>query len=56
MTQQLERKQRINCERLAKHRYIEQLEVIARHGREVKGVAEREREWERVKRIGRGVL
>jgi ATP-dependent helicase STH1/SNF2 len=35
MTQQLERKHRLESERRAKHKHVEQLSVICSHGRDI---------------------
>ena len=54
MTEQLERKQRLERERRAKHKHVEQLNVICTHGREV--IAVNRAAQERVTRLGRAVL
>ncbi|KAG7450799.1 uncharacterized protein BT62DRAFT_1045760 [Guyanagaster necrorhizus] len=54
MTEQLERRQRADRERRAKHKHVEQLNVITAHGREV--IAVNRAAQERVLRIGRAVL
>ena len=54
MTEQLERKQRAERERRAKHKHVEQLEVICNHGREVMNACRNAQD--RVLRIGRAVL
>ncbi|KAK0208011.1 SNF2-family ATP dependent chromatin remodeling factor snf21 [Desarmillaria ectypa] len=54
MTEQLERRQRTDRERRAKHKHVEQLNVITAHGREV--IAVNRAAQERVLRIGRAVL
>ncbi|KAF9014915.1 SNF2-family ATP dependent chromatin remodeling factor snf21 [Cyathus striatus] len=54
MTEQLERKQRADRERRAKHKHIEQLGVICQHGREV--IAANRAAQDRVIRLGRSVL
>ena len=54
MTEQLERKQRSERERRAKHKHVEQLSVITTHGREM--VAANRAAQDRVHRLGRGVL
>ncbi|TFK38607.1 SNF2-family ATP dependent chromatin remodeling factor snf21 [Crucibulum laeve] len=54
MTEQLERKQRADRERRAKHKHIEQLQVICNHGREV--IAVNRAAQDRVVRLGRAVL
>ncbi|GLB36607.1 putative snf2-ATP coupling, chromatin remodelling complex [Lyophyllum shimeji] len=54
MTEQAERKQRVDRERRAKHKHVEQLGVICHHGREVINV-NREAQV-RVARLGRAVL
>jgi ATP-dependent helicase STH1/SNF2 len=54
MTEQLERKQRVDRERRAKHKHVEQLGVICTHGREVINVNRIAQD--RVVRLGRAVL
>ena len=54
MTEQLERKQRTERERRAKHKHVEQLEVICNHGREVMNACRNAQD--RVVRLGRAVL
>ena len=54
MTEQLERKQRAERERRAKHKHVEQLEVICNHGREVMNACRNAQD--RVIRLGRAVL
>ncbi|KAK0456862.1 SNF2-family ATP dependent chromatin remodeling factor snf21 [Armillaria borealis] len=54
MTEQLERRQRTDRERRAKHKHVEQLNVITAHGREL--IAVNRAAQERVLRIGRAVL
>jgi ATP-dependent helicase STH1/SNF2 len=54
MTEQLERKQRVDRERRAKHKHVEQLGVICTHGREVINVNRAAQD--RVIRLGRAVL
>ena len=54
MTEQLERKQRLERERRAKHKHVEQLSVICNHGKEV--VAVNRLAQDRVLRIGRAVM
>ena len=54
MTEQLERKQRVDRERRAKHKHVEQLGVICTHGREVINVNRVAQD--RVIRLGRAVL
>ncbi|KAL0945551.1 hypothetical protein HGRIS_014712 [Hohenbuehelia grisea] len=53
MTEQLERKQRVERERRAKHKHVEQLGVICAHGREVLAVARAAQD--RITRISRAV-
>jgi ATP-dependent helicase STH1/SNF2 len=53
MTEQLERKQRVDRERRAKHKHVEQLTVICDHGREV--IAVNRAAQEKVIRLGRAV-
>jgi ATP-dependent helicase STH1/SNF2 len=53
-TEQLERKQRLDRERRAKSKHVEQLDVIVAHGQEV--VAINRGAQDRVARIGRAVL
>jgi ATP-dependent helicase STH1/SNF2 len=52
-TEQLERKQRVDRERRAKQKHVEQLEVICRHGREVLSV--NAAAADRVRRLGRAI-
>lgn len=54
MTEQLERKQRLERERRAKHKHVEQLTVICNHGKEV--IAVNRAAQDRVARLGRAVL
>jgi ATP-dependent helicase STH1/SNF2 len=54
MTEQLERKQRVDRERRAKHKHVEQLGVICAHGREM--LAVNRAGQDRVMKIGRAVL
>lgn len=54
MTEQLERKQRADRERRAKHKHVEQLAVITSHGKEV--LAANRGAQDRVLRLGRAVL
>ncbi|OCH84411.1 hypothetical protein OBBRIDRAFT_408557, partial [Obba rivulosa] len=54
MTEQLERKQRVERERRAKQKHVEQLDVICAHGREVLAVNQLARE--RVKFLSKAVL
>lgn len=54
MTEQLERKQRTDRERRAKHKHVEQLSVITTHGRDV--VAANRAAQDRVLKLGRAVL
>ncbi|KIL71095.1 hypothetical protein M378DRAFT_20506 [Amanita muscaria Koide BX008] len=54
MTEQLERKQRAERERRAKHKHVEQLEVICIHGREMMNTCRNAQD--RVVRLGRAVL
>ena len=54
MTEQLERKQRADRERRAKHKHVEQLSVITSHGREV--LAVNRAAQDRVLKLGRAVL
>ena len=54
MTEQLERKQRVDRERRAKHKHVEQLGVICTHGREV--INANRAAQDRVVRLGRAVL
>jgi len=53
MTEQLERKQRVDRERRAKHKHIEQLLVICDHGRDV--IAVNRAAQDNVLRLGRAV-
>ncbi|KAF9066567.1 SNF2 family N-terminal domain-containing protein [Rhodocollybia butyracea] len=54
MTEQLERKQRVDRERRAKHKHVEQLHVICNHGRQV--VEVNRATQDRITRLGRSVL
>jgi len=54
MTEQLERKQRADRERRAKHKHVEQLSVITSHGRDV--LAVNRAAQDRVLKLGRAVL
>lgn len=54
MTEQLERKQRIDRERRAKSKHVEQLNIICAHGRDV--IAANRAAQDRVMRLGRSVL
>ncbi|KAH9921336.1 SNF2 family N-terminal domain-containing protein [Fomitopsis serialis] len=54
MTEQLERKQRVDRERRAKQKHVEQLSVICAHGREV--VAASRSAQDRIVRLGKAVL
>jgi ATP-dependent helicase STH1/SNF2 len=54
MTEQLERKQRLERERRAKHKHVEQLTAICNHGKEL--LAANRIAQERVMRLGRSVL
>ncbi|RDB29065.1 Chromatin structure-remodeling complex subunit snf21 [Hypsizygus marmoreus] len=54
MTEQAERKQRVDRERRAKHKHVEQLGIICNHGREV--IAANRAAQDRVIRLGRAVL
>ncbi|KAI0825398.1 SNF2 family N-terminal domain-containing protein [Trametes gibbosa] len=54
MTEQMERKQRIERERRAKQKHVEQLGVICAHGREV--IAANNAAQDRVKRLSKAVL
>lgn len=54
MTEQLERKQRADRERKAKHKHVEQLSVVTDHGKEV--LAANRGARERVLKLGRAVL
>jgi ATP-dependent helicase STH1/SNF2 len=54
MTEQLERKQRLDRERRAKHKHVEQLGVICNHGKEV--IQVNRVAQDRVIRLGRAVL
>ncbi|KAF9808693.1 hypothetical protein IEO21_07780 [Rhodonia placenta] len=54
MTEQLERKQRVDRERRAKQKHIDQLDVICMHGREV--VAANRAAQDRIIRLGKAVL
>ncbi|KIK70339.1 hypothetical protein GYMLUDRAFT_32342 [Collybiopsis luxurians FD-317 M1] len=53
MTEQLERKQRLDRERRAKHKHVEQLNVICNHGRQVLEVNRAAQD--RITRLGRAV-
>lgn len=54
LTEQLERKQRADREKRAKHKHVEQLGVICSHGREV--IAVNRAAQDRIVRLGRAVL
>lgn len=54
MTEQLERKQRVDRERRAKQKHVEQLTVICAHGREV--IAVNRAAQDRITRLGKAVL
>jgi len=54
MTEQAERKQRVDRERRAKHKHVEQLSVICHHGRDV--LAANRAAQDRLQRLGRAVL
>jgi len=54
LTEQLERKQRLERERRAKHKHVEQLGVICNHGREV--ITVNRAAQDRIGRLGRAVL
>lgn len=54
MTEQAERKQRIDRERRAKHKHVEQLSVICQHGQDV--VAVNRETQHRITKLGRAVL
>ncbi|CCL99639.1 uncharacterized protein FIBRA_01659 [Fibroporia radiculosa] len=54
MTEQLERKQRVDRERRAKQKHVEQLGIICAHGREV--VAVNRFAQDRIARLGKAVL
>lgn len=54
MTEQAERKQRVDRERRAKHKHVEQLSVICHHGRDI--VAVNRAAQDRITRLGRAVL
>ena len=54
MTEQLERKQRLDRERRAKSKHIEQLQIICNHGKEMLSVTKAAHE--KVQRLGRAVL
>ncbi|KAJ7630412.1 SNF2-family ATP dependent chromatin remodeling factor snf21 [Roridomyces roridus] len=54
LTEQLERKQRIDRERRAKSKHVEQLEVIVDHGRQV--ITANRMAQDRIARLGRSVL
>lgn len=54
MTEQAERRQRVDRERRAKHKHVEQLGVICTHGREL--ISTCRQAQDRVTRLGRAVL
>ncbi|KAH7883996.1 SNF2 family N-terminal domain-containing protein [Phlebopus sp. FC_14] len=54
MTEQAERRQRVDRERRAKHKHIEQLGVICAHGREV--IAVNRQAQDRITRLNRAVV
>ena len=54
LTEQLERKQRVDREKRAKHKHVEQLGVICSHGREV--IAVNRAAQDRIARLGRAVM
>lgn len=54
MTEQAERRQRVDRERRAKHKHVEQLGVICAHGREVISICRQAQD--RVVRLGRAVV
>ncbi|KAF9234947.1 SNF2 family N-terminal domain-containing protein [Melanogaster broomeanus] len=54
MTEQAERRQRIDRERRAKHKHVEQLAVICAHGKEVISVCRQAQD--RVMRLGKAVI
>ncbi|KAJ8520347.1 hypothetical protein ONZ45_g2821 [Pleurotus djamor] len=54
MTEQLERKQRAERERRAKHKHVEQLDIICRHGQEL--IQANRLAQDRVTRLGKAVL
>ena len=54
MTEQAERRQRVDRERRAKHKHVEQLGVICTHGREVISICRQAQD--RVTRLGRAVV
>jgi ATP-dependent helicase STH1/SNF2 len=54
MTEQAERKQRIDRERRAKHKHVEQLGIICQHGRDI--IAVNRSAQDRVTKLGRAVL
>lgn len=54
MTEQAERRQRVDRERRAKHKHVEQLGVICTHGREV--ISTCRQAQDRVTRLGRAVI
>jgi ATP-dependent helicase STH1/SNF2 len=54
MTEQAERRQRVDRERRAKHKHVEQLGVICTHGREL--ISTCRQSQDRVTRLGRAVL
>jgi ATP-dependent helicase STH1/SNF2 len=54
MTEQAERKQRVDRERRAKHKHVEQLTIICQHGRDT--IAANRAAQDRVVKLGRAVL
>ena len=54
MTEQAERRQRVDRERRAKHKHVEQLGIICSHGRDVVSVGRQAQD--RVVRLGKAVL
>lgn len=54
MTEQAERRQRVDRERRAKHKHVEQLGVICTHGREV--ISTCRQAQDRISRLGRAVV
>ena len=54
MTEQAERRQRVDRERRAKHKHVEQLGVICTHGREL--ISTGRQAQDRVTRLGRAIL
>ncbi|KAH7908208.1 SNF2 family N-terminal domain-containing protein [Hygrophoropsis aurantiaca] len=54
MTEQMERKQRVERERRAKHKHVEQLGVICAHGKEV--IATNRSAQDHVLKLGRSIL